>query len=215
MKLGFYAILLLLVFVAPANAHRLGIFAWLENDQIIVECDWGQNQPASGAAVTVMDSVTKKTLASGYTGSKGRYEFKVPDVVREGHGLLIDVNAGQGHRGEWLMDASELYSAASLTTGFDQARITEGQMQNPDSHVHLNPALSASISMPQAASIKPEDLKGAVSEVLEIQLAPIRKELAAQNNKGPGIVEIIGGLGWIMGFVGIALYFMARKKSAS
>lgn len=212
--LRIFALLLLTMALCAANAlaHRLNIFAWLNNDQVIVECDNGQHSPAIGANVDIRDSVTGRSLASGKTGDNGRYSFTVPDVIRQGHGLIIEVNAGQGHRGEWKMDASELYSAAALTAGFDEARLQE------DGHVHLNatPANPASTAPLPGANPQPdiEAIRSVVQQSLEAGLAPIRRELAARNSAGPGMTEILGGLGWLIGLVGIALYFKSRRKDA-
>lgn len=111
-----------------AQSHRLNVFAWLDNDRVIVECNFGRQDPARNANVTLFDSVTKKELLTGKTNNEGIFSFPVPPVVRSGHGIIIDVNAGAGHRNEWVMDASELYAAASLNAGFDEAAIADQQI---------------------------------------------------------------------------------------
>lgn len=194
-------------FAGSAIAHGLNIFAWLENDSILVQCDFGQNRPAPNASVVVYDSVDRQELARGVTDNQGRFVFPVPGVIRHGHGLLIVANAGQGHQGEWTMDASELYAAASLTAGFDQAAIETG-VQTPG-HARMTPA---GVPMPQGA-VTQEQIRNIVQEALELKLSPIRQEIAARSASGPSLVEIIGGIGWIMGLVGIALYFKSRKSA--
>lgn len=200
------------VLAAPAWAHGVDIFAWLENDRIIVECDLGHDTPAANANVEVTDSDTGRELLQGKMGEDGRYSFPVPEVVRQGHGIVISVNAGQGHRGQWKMDASELYAAASLTAGFDEAKLAEAKAD----HVHLTPAPSLPLPGPSAApaAMTPESARAMIQETIETSLAPIRRELAAQKNKSPGLVEIIGGIGWIMGLVGVALYFKSRRGNS-
>lgn len=195
-------------FAGQASAHRLNVFAWLENDQILVDCAFPQNRPAKNAHVAILDNVTKKTLLEGKTNQEGRFSFPTPDVIRQGHGLLIEVNAGQGHRGEWLMDASELYAAASLAAGFDNAAIAASQ-EGKDSHVHVEARRNAPFPQPAVTHDQAREIAQAV---VEQRLAPLRRQLAASAVKGPGITEIIGGLGWIVGLVGIGLYFKSRKS---
>ena len=54
-------------------------------------------------------------------------------------------------------------------------------------------------------------MRAIVNAALDAKLGPIRRDLAAQVNAGPGIQEIIGGIGWILGLVGIGLYFKGRR----
>lgn len=218
-----FAVLWSLCFAAPAFAHGLNVFAWLENDRILARCDFGRGRPAADATITVRDSVDDRELFSGKTGKDGGISFPVPEVVRQGHGLRIIADAGAGHRGEWTMDASELYSAASLAAGFDEAAI---QAQKNAVAAQTARAASAPASPPQAAPQKndihpigaPDDnaitktqIRDIVHEALELKLAPIRQEIAARTSSGPTFAEIIGGIGWIIGLVGIGLYFKARR----
>ena len=57
----------------------------------------------------------------------------------------------------------------------------------------------------------PDQVRAIVNAALDAKLGPIRRDLAAQVNAGPGIQEIIGGIGWILGLVGIGLYFKGRR----
>lgn len=212
--------LCLCLFSLPAQGHALHVFAWLENDQILVQADFGQGRPANAAAITVYDSTDRKELAHGKTNAQGRFTFTVPAVIRQGHGLTIVANAGQGHAGEWTMDASELYAAASLTAGFDEAAIRARQegLETPD-HVHVQTIPSGNVAVTQAPTANGqthntshEQIRNIVSEALELKLAPIRQEIAAQSSSGPTFGEIIGGIGWIIGLVGIGFYFKSRKR---
>ena len=42
--------------------------------------------------------------------------------------------------------------------------------------------------------------------------APLRAMLVGEKEKGPGLTEIVGGLGWLVGLAGIAAYFAAKGK---
>lgn len=225
---------LALVFCAsPVFAHRVNVYAWLDNDHVIVECNFGKDKPAKGAAVTIRDSDTKAELLKGKTNDSGVFSFTVPDVVRKGHGLVIDVNAGEGHHNQWTMDASELYAAASLTAGFDQAAIDSARQPGGNSNnVHpqdppasaLKETASGADNIPLAQSavqspeqqpyayLTPEELRKIVHEAVESQIVPLRRQIAKQADGSPSITEIIGGLGWIMGIVGIILFYRARRN---
>lgn len=198
---------------APALAHGLHVFAWLENGQIMVEGSFGKDRPAINADVTVNDTTDNRQILTGKTNANGRFTFAMPGEVRLGHPLAITVNAGQGHQGQWQLNPQELYAAASLAAGFETADLAAGRPAAAPmvQTVQRQPAQTAGLpAMPAAASM--EDFRSIVQQELENQLAPVRQELAAQAVRGPGLVEIIGGLGWIIGLVGIGLYFKSRKS---
>lgn len=212
------ACLVILMWSASSLAHGLNVYAWLENDKIIVECNFGKDRPAKDAAVQILDSEYNNVLVKGKTDATGHFVFTVPQVVRDGHGLIVDVNAGEGHHNEWKMDASELYSAAALTAGFDEAALDAAARNKPGNsvpdHVHVRtvPQNAQNIPMPAGATpLSMEQAKTLINEALESKLGPIRHELAARNAAGPTMAEIIGGLGWIVGMAGIILYFRARR----
>lgn len=255
----FYSGLLLfsLFFCYPtvSSAHRLNVFAWLEGNQVVVDCNFGRTHPASNAKVRILDSDTGKILLEGRAGKNGAFSFPVPKVIQDGHGIAIEVDAGQGHFNEWKLDASELYSAASLEAGFDQAAIvaareqaqkhggqTEitnstqtgrqeetdttagnlGAFQIPSARQTGDPASTADQQTaatpeprPLPATAVPHDaMRGMIEEAVASQIRPVHQAIARQGNE-PGIVEIIGGLGWIVGIVGIYLYFRSRRDLAA
>lgn len=190
--------LLFLCIIAPesASAHRLNVFAWLENNKILVECNFGENRPAANATVTVLDDSNQKELLRGKTDANGKFAFAVSDVVRHGHGLVISASAGQGHMGKWTMDAQELNA--------DQYKAKERE------HLQATP-IQSETAAPHGSQVSDEQLRLLINAALDQHLGPISRQLAAQAAKGPSIAEIIGGIGWIMGFAGIALYFKSRK----
>lgn len=216
----FMVAVLVLAGSLPAQAHRVNVFAWLEGDRVVVECAFPRSQPVNKGQVTVYDNVTNKELLQGRTDAAGHFSFKVPEVVREGHGLRIEINAGQGHVSDWVMAADELYEAAALTAGLDRARIAENNIaQKPHApaaqpaHRQLPPQQAQNIvqaNMPMPAT--PDHVRQIVNEALDARLAPLHKHMAAMENRGAGIVEIFGGIGWIIGLVGLWMYYRSRRK---
>lgn len=60
----------------------------------------------------------------------------------------------------------------------------------------------------QHTSIDEQNLRLIIRE----ELAPLAKKLAQLERKGPGINEIIGGIGYILGLMGIVLYFRSKRN---
>lgn len=215
-----------------AEAHRVNVFAWLEGDRVVVECAFSRSQPVNKGQVTVYDNVTNKELIQGRTDAAGHFSFKVPSIVREGHGLRIEINAGQGHVSDWVMAADELYEAAALTAGFDRSRIADEAFDKADKTKASQKSALAKTKIPQEATqnlvqvapelpelrdtaATPEHVRQIVNESLDAKLAPIHRNLAAMEKRGIGIVEIFGGIGWIIGLVGLWLYYRGRRKDSN
>jgi hypothetical protein len=51
-----------------------------------------------------------------------------------------------------------------------------------------------------------------VNAALDAKLAPVKRAMLEQAESGPGMKEIVGGIGWIFGLVGIAAYFKSRSR---
>ena len=65
-------------------------------------------------------------------------------------------------------------------------------------------------------------MKKIVEEAVDAKIQPLVKMLGAQQRlimeqkeSGPTMTEIIGGIGWILGIVGVAGYFMGRNRKTT
>ena len=194
---------LFLTLGAPAEAHRVNIFAFVDGGEIQVECGFSRGSSVQAGKIEVLDAATGATLLTGVTDEQGVFRFPVPASAREqGHDLLIRVNAGEGHQNEWRIPAADLGQAPG--DGVD--------------------AVSAIRELQQAATVPPgasrddqtyvlsrQELEKIIDTALEQKLAPIRKMLAEQYNAEPSMRDIIGGIGWLLGLAGIAAYFKNRR----
>ena len=204
--------LLLCALALPADAlaHRVNIFAWLEGENIVVECGFNRSAPVRGGLVTVYDAGDGRELLQGRTDDRGVFVFAVPAPVREGHGLRIEVNAGEGHVNDWTMTAHEINEARDLSHGFLPPTPGPAAKTPDDAATSIVPAPEPPAAA--AESLTAPEVRAIVAESLNAGLAPIRRELAALSSPGPNVRDIVGGLGWIMGLIGIACWFMARRK---
>lgn len=189
------SVCLLFVVVSPALGHRLNVFAWLEGANIIVKCNFGSNRPALNADVKVFEDVNHRLIIQGTTNRQGEFIFPLPIPLESG--LLIEADAGHGHKGEWKMGISELDSKTAAPAGAP----AKSQPVLPDMSVSASPASTGT-------GISREELK----DILTQSLAPLSRQIADLHSGSPGISEIIGGIGWIMGLAGLTFYFIARKK---
>lgn len=204
-------VLLLAALALPTDAlaHRVNIFAWVEGENIVVECGFNRAAPVRGGLVTVYDAGDGKALLQGRTNDRGVFVFAVPEPVRVGHGLRIEVNAGEGHVNDWTMTAAEINEARDLGHGFLQAAPAMAAKVPATATTSIVPAPEAPAA---PAPLTAPEVRAIVAESLSAGLAPIRRELAALASPGPSVRDVVGGLGWIMGLIGIACWFLARRK---
>lgn len=117
--LFYLALCFALVFMAQseAHAHRVNIFAWAESGQIHTESTFSGGKQARHAQVNVLDA-SGKTLVSGKTDKHGAFSFPIPpEALKSRTDLRLELVAGQGHRGEWVITAQEYMSAAPKPPG--------------------------------------------------------------------------------------------------
>lgn len=200
----------LLAQACPALAHRVNVFAYAEGDKVFVECSYSKSKKVNGGAITVTDAATGETLLTGKTDAEGLFTFTVPEEAKKrGADLKILLVAGEGHQNDWLVSAKEY-----------------GAGKSPDSSQTEQPADATATQASQAAAnaaSSPGALQGAsvcdeaaiaraVEAAVEKKIAPLRRILVEDKEAGPGLTEIVGGLGWIFGLVGVAAYFKSRKS---
>ena len=200
-KICFCAALLLLSLTPAAWAHRLNVFAFVDGGEIQVECSFSRGNPARQGKVEISDAATNAALVTGVTGDDGVFRFPMPDGVRNrGHDLIVRVNAGEGHLGEWRIPAAEL--GRPSVDAVAVVRELQGAAAVPPSSAQDG----------RAISLTPRELEQIINAALEQKLAPIRQLLAEQRSAGAALRDIIGGIGWLMGLAGIAAYFKSRRS---
>ena len=208
----------MLVLPQAAYAHRVNIFAWTEGDQVVAECGFNGGNKVKQGQVVVYDAATGAKLQEGRTDDQGVYRFPVP-AEGKAHGLRIVVKAGEGHQNEWMMDAAELAAVqtpaipASASEAKDAAA-PAAEKTSPGTHAVSTAtpgAKGAAAPTPSAAGVSSGELQTIVNAALDVKLGPIRRELAEMRVSRPGFSEIFGGIGWLVGLAGIALYFKGRR----
>jgi nickel transport protein len=182
------------VWIGPAMAHRVVIFAWVEGDRVFTESKFSGGKRVKQGDVIVYDSEGNQLL-KGKTDDKGEFSFEVPKKTS----LKIVLMAGMGHGGEWTIPVSELEDVAGppiKTTPSQKAAPKKTEKQAEGSHLSSN------------------EIRLTVEEALDKKLKPVMKILVELRESRPTFRDIFGGIGYILGLVGVAAYFNYRRKSA-
>jgi nickel transport protein len=171
---------------SPAIAHKINIFAWAEGQTVFTESYFTGGKLIEGGLVEVFDSAGQKLL-EGRTDQKGEFSFKLPQKTD----LLLVLTASMGHKSDFTLKVENADEAAPAA---EPAKIT-GELS------------------PDTVTVDMRQLRTVIEETLDLRLKPIYRSLAdAKRREGPSLTNIIGGLGYIIGIMGLILYVRSRKK---
>ena len=189
----------------PAWAHKVTIFAWVEGDTVHTQSKFSGGKRAKNSTVVVYDK-EGNLLLEGKTNENGEFSFKVPKKTD----LKVALKASMGHLAEWTIPAEEIKAVADIT----ESKMPEAGIQ--PSTQEAVPSVEAKTSeeapVKTTVGLSRQEIKELIDDSLERKLTPITNMLADSIDRGPTVTEVIGGIGYIFGLVGVALYFGGRRK---
>lgn len=86
-----------------ALAHKVNIFAYVENGTIYAEAYFPDGRPVENGGIEVLDDQGSK-LAEGTTDKEGKFSCPVPKL----EDLTIVINASMGHKNTFTLKKSEM-----------------------------------------------------------------------------------------------------------
>mgnify|MGYP005847119703 FL=1 len=203
-----FSLLLSMSLARPALAHRVLVFAFEEGGKIMVESKLVPDTPVKGGRVTVSDKQSGQMLATGQTDAQGKFSCPIPpEAAARRADLLVVVEAGMGHKGEWLLKADKY-----LPGGGPPAAAAAPAAPTPPAASFDATGASAG---PAAKPVSGQDLEAAVAKVMARELAPVKEMLAELTVHRTSLTDIIGGLGYILGIFGLWAYFLSKKPGKS
>jgi nickel transport protein len=182
-------IILSLTVVSQVSAHKVNVFAWVEGERVFVEGYYPGGKKAQNSLVEVYNSSGAKLL-EGRTNEKGEFSFKRP--AREE--LTIVLTAGMGHKNDFTITAGD--------NGRSEPVPAERVAEERDNRV-----------TPSSTTTDMDQLEVMIEQALDRKLEPVIKLIRDTRKEGPGVTEILGGMGYIFGLFGIVMYFRSRNRS--
>lgn len=176
----------------PAAAHRLSLFAAAIGAEIEGKAYFAGGSAARNIMVHVTDA-DGTLLGELKTDEAGTFTFTA--TRRTDHFLAAD--SGDGHVAKFVIGADEL--PHSLPGGLENT----AQTTPPPDRQQVNPP---------SGSPGAENLDERIEKALARQLHPLREQLAAFEDE-IRLRDVIGGIGYIVGFAGLLAWFGARRKN--
>ena len=194
-----FVFFLIPVLCSPCFAHKVRIFAWQDGNNIVTESKFSGGRPAKNSTVSVLETETGKTLLSGTTDMDGIFSFPIPKT--DSKELQIFVDGGDGHKNSWNYSLEDSSAVSNSTS----APVTKETSTSP-------PQPISGEAKKNGLLITASELTGIIDTALDKKLAPIKKTLAENSEKGPTLQDIFGGIGYILGLAGIAAYMQSLKN---
>ncbi|WP_457574823.1 hypothetical protein [Desulfolithobacter sp.] len=201
----------------PALAHKVRIFAYGEGDSILGETAFSGGRAPKNSEIIVKDATSGKTLLTTRTDDRGEFSFPIPEEAKQrGLDLLIVVNVGEGHRGQWKLTADEYLDqppTPSPSSAPGPTPVTDTvHRAGPDPAI--SPAARGATTVGRTPDVAVDEtmLRRVVEEALDKKLGPIKRMLAESRDQGPRVQDILGGIGYLIGLAGIMAYFKANAQ---
>ncbi len=187
---------MLLALSAASWAHKVNMFAYVEDSQIFLEGYFADGKKAIHSEVTLLDS-DGKVLWQGRTDDQGEATIPLPKSQGD---LVISLNASMGHKTEYLLSAAEVAGQAEDN---GVAMADSGESGAGDSA-----AAGAT-----AAAVSDKAMRRMIRREVGEAIKPLVRGLSELKERR-GVSDIVGGIGIIAGILGGFFFFQARKIQA-
>lgn len=184
--------LLALLALSPAEAHRLRVFATVQQGEISGYAYFVGGARAKGASV-VFRTGANRELHRMKADANGAFKWR-PDAPQT---IRIVVNAGEGHVGRLVIDRAR-FSGRRSDAGPDGEETTQATA-----------AMGESLSAPDR-----ETIEAAVDAAVERHTRPLMEAFETMETR-MRFNDIVGGIGMIVGVAGAAMWGLSRRKGGA
>ncbi|MDO5673513.1 MAG: cobalamin biosynthesis protein CbiL [bacterium] len=198
---------------SPALAHRVHLFAYVQQGEIVVDSRFSRAKPVQHGKIAVFEAESGKLLLQGISDAQGASRFTIPpELLKKPVDLRLVLKAGEGHQAEWIVPAAELNPQASQIPA-EKPAVPSAAAEAETTAPTLAPAAASTVDTSTPIAISAQELEAIINRALDARVQPLQAMLAAEQAKGPGLTEIIGGIGWIIGIFALIFVLKSRKKA--
>ena len=197
-------------FSSLASAHNVVGGVYAEGFTIEGEAGFSNGTMANAGTVVKVSDTSGTPLGEAMTDDDGYFVF----IAKKRITHVFEINMGAGHILKMQLPAEELpdnlddksasqpsSNTSAPTNDITQTSVSDGQI------VKTNQA--ASNQTVTQKQITPLMLEKAIAK----QIKPLRREISALKEKS-GLRDIIGGIGYIFGLLGLVAFLRERKLKA-
>ncbi len=197
----------------PAYAHKVMVFGYLEGGRVHLEGYFADGKKAENSLVEVFAKDGKKLL-EGKTDEMGVFSFPMPDVPE----VRVVLTGSMGHRAECIVEGGKETPAREASPERHKAPVHAAAKAAAKPEQGRSVAIPAAATLndpaaPGTAAIEEDRIRAIIAEELDRKLAPLLREVTILGQDKTSLTDIIGGIGYIAGIMGIIMYFKARRRS--
>lgn len=198
MRVPFLALALLLVAAQPAGAHRLKVFATVDDGAIAGYAFFiGGGRPQ--AATIVIRDAEGRELYRGVTDAQGIFAWRAPQPAD----FTVLIDARDGHVAETRIAADRFAgTSAGPVAAVASPSAPPGAASPPAAAGGIDPAMLADV------------VDRSVDRAVARQVRPLLEAYDAAEGR-VRFNDIAGGLGMIVGLAGIALWAASRRRAGA
>jgi nickel transport protein len=199
----FLGIMAIVILLAPATtrAHGVSVFAYAEGDTVLVDGYFHDGAKCKDCMVEAFDS-HDSTVAKGKTDASGKFSFTAPARID----MVIRLSDPVGHLAEYRLPASDLPESLPAASG--ELEIAAGTTH---AHSHAPTESGTSVDAQNGKRHDPTEIEQMVEKAVARQLEPVRRAME-ESGRRRRISDVIGGIGYIVGLMGIILYFRSKRQ---
>lgn len=173
---------LLIAIASPVSAHNVVASAWSMGDVVEGEIGFSSGELASPGTVVRVLAPDGAELGVTRVDADGLFRFAPSEPVP--HRFVADL--GSGHVAEVTLALDELPVELARAAATEEAAVAGG------------------VAIDEAA------LERIVATAVQREMAPLKRELAAQREEA-SLESIVAGLGYIAGLFGLLFFVYARR----
>jgi len=167
-------------------AHKVTIFAYVVGETVYTESYFSDGTKVKDGEIVVYDRQGNKLL-EGKTDKDGLFNFKLPKKDE----LRIELNATMGHKASYILSFDEI--PKEVIEKSEKANIKKTNEE-------------------KITQVNLKQIKNIIDDSLDEKLKPVMQQLKKIEEKRISFTEILGGIGYILGLMGIIMYFLSKKK---
>lgn len=192
----------LIIFTQIAYAHRINVFCYTEDNKIKCSSKFSTGSFVKNGDFKVY--IDNKLVYEGKGDDKGNFIYPIPDeLLNNPKDIKIECIAEMGHKNYWIVKKD------GYVSNIDENKVDEDNFFEEENYTQKEKHSSLTNSQ---CSIDINKLEKSFKTIVSAELAPIKRELAELKEPKVSVHDILSGIGYILGLMGIVLYFKSRNK---
>ncbi|MGQ9570623.1 MAG: hypothetical protein ACUVUQ_07240 [Thermodesulfovibrionales bacterium] len=208
LNLAFGILIFSFCIIPNAYAHKVNIYAYAEDGMVHSESYFVDGSKCKNSILEVFDEKDKTKLLEGKTDDEGKFSFKIPKVTS----LKLVLHASMGHQAEFIVGEDEVKEAMGVKHLPKSAYVKVPSKSEGSAITKTQKKETPEVS--EFRGISESEIEAVVEGAVDKKIQPVMRMLVKmqESSEKPRINDIIGGIGYIIGILGIIAYFKARRK---